>query len=267
MMISNMLKKILFALFPLALLLFAACSGSKKTATPAAATTLRSPEIILNKWRKNDADALKNYSARAKIYTESQGQGFEVNANIVWWRDSVIWINIKKFGFEAARVLITPDSVYMLNRLEKTVLVQSLPDLQRKYQLPAGFDMLQQTLTGQLWMPAPLDLNSDLDQDMHRLSGRQGNTQLAYWIEEGSFLGRREQFMREADGLKIQFSDFKKNAAGALFPYLCETEGFSNAGDAFKMSVQMNELEVNTNPGFRFEIPAHYTRETTLGGK
>ena len=260
-----MLKKLLIALLPLALL--AACTGNKKVAEAATATTTRPTETILNKWRKNDADGLKNYSARAKVYMESDGQGMEVSANIVWWRDSAIWINIKKFGFEAARVLITPDSIYMLNRLEKTVLVQSLPDLQRQYNLPAGFEMLQQTLTGQLWMPQPLDLNSDLDEGMHRLSGRQGTTQLAYWIEEGSFLGRREQFMRETEGMKVLFSDFKKTNTGAVFPYLCETEGFSDAGNTFKMSIQMNELEVNTNPAYRFEIPAHYTRESRAGGK
>lgn len=39
-------------------------------------------------------------------------------------RDSIIWVSATLMGMEAVRVLVTTDSVFMINRLEKTYLAE-----------------------------------------------------------------------------------------------------------------------------------------------
>jgi len=64
-------------------------------------------------------------------------------------RDSAIWISISPaLGIEAARILITTDSVKMLNRLETTYFERDLKYISNALNTYFDFDMLQSLLIG-----------------------------------------------------------------------------------------------------------------------
>ena len=44
------------------------------------------------------------------VGVEQDGSTVSATANLIWLRDSVVWINVKKFGIEGARALLTPDA-------------------------------------------------------------------------------------------------------------------------------------------------------------
>lgn len=92
----------------------------------------------------------ETFSAKVKVdYTDSRDKVLEFNAFIRIRRDSAIWASIvAALGVEAFRVLITPDSVRIMDKLEKTVRYAAAAELQQITQLPFDFHALQELVVG-----------------------------------------------------------------------------------------------------------------------
>jgi hypothetical protein len=226
------------------------------------ATEVRPADFLTEQLKSRDVSGIKTLSARAEIFAEGGGQSIAANANIIWIRDSVLWLNVKKLGVEAARALVTEDSVYLINRLDKTYSVKGLESLQRQYSLPEGFPLLQSVVLASAWFFPDISLQSDIKEDMHRLSGSNGLSGADYRLEEGSFVLRSESFVQQRDArvVTLGFDDYKKLPGAGIFPYLRSIEAYSQETGALRLELELSDVEVNVPKNYRFEIPDHYER-------
>lgn len=231
-------------------------------ATPRVATQVRPAPFLVEKLRSHDLGDVKTLSASARIFYEGNGQSISANANLVWVRDSVLWLNVKKLGIEAIRALVTPDSVWVINRLDKTYAAHSIESLQRQYGLPGGFAAVQHTLLGSAWLLPGLDLRADLADGQHRLSGADGIFGAEYYLDEGAFRLRRESFFqkKEARNAVFTFEDYKKLPHAGHFPYLRRVEAAAPESGNTRLEIELSNVEINVPKTWRFEIPAHYER-------
>ncbi|HEY4208314.1 MAG TPA: DUF4292 domain-containing protein [Puia sp.] len=92
----------------------------------------------------------ETFSARMKVHYEGgDGKDYEFNAFIHIKRDSMIWVSINAgLGIEAFRLLITPDSVKILDKLKKIARLRSVSFLQEEIHLPVDFKTIQDLLLG-----------------------------------------------------------------------------------------------------------------------
>lgn len=93
----------------------------------------------------------KTFSAKIKVqYQDSRGKNQDVTANVRIIKDSAIWISLTAslLSIEAYRVLITKDSVILLNKLDKEVQYRSLDYLQEVTEIPFDYKTLQDLLVG-----------------------------------------------------------------------------------------------------------------------
>jgi hypothetical protein len=90
------------------------------------------------------------FSSKIRVdYKDSKGRSIDFNVFVRMRKDSVIWASIiGALGVEGFRVLIDPDSVVILDKLEKTVQRMSVSGLQELTQLPFDFKTLQELLVG-----------------------------------------------------------------------------------------------------------------------
>ncbi len=226
------------------------------------ATTVRASSFLQKKLGNHEHRNLQFMTAQAKVFMQGNGQSIAATANIIWMRDSVLWLNVKKFGLEAARILVTQDSVFILNRLEKTYSARGLESLQRQYSLPAGFDLVQSLLLASPWFFPDIQLESDIKDGLHRLSGSNGRFAADYRIEDGAFRLRQEIFLqpRDARTMSAAFENYKKTELAGWFPYLRTLEASSLETGDMRLSIELNDVEFNVPKSFRFEIPKHYER-------
>ena len=98
------------------------------------------------------------FSAKIKVdYRGSDGKSYDFNAFLRMKKDSVIWVSINAaLGIEAFRILITPDSVKVLNKLDRVAQLRSMDYLKEVTQLPFDFYSLQELIIGN---PVYLDSN------------------------------------------------------------------------------------------------------------
>ena len=99
------------------------------------------------------------FSSKIRVdYKDSKGRAIDFNVFVRMRKDSVIWASIiGALGVEGFRVMIRPDSVVILDKLEKTVQYMSVAGLQELTQLPFDFKTLQELLVGN-----PVYLEGDL---------------------------------------------------------------------------------------------------------
>ncbi len=93
----------------------------------------------------------KTFSAKIRLeIDDSKGKKPDLLANIRMIKDSAIWISISAsiLNIEVFRVLITKDSVILLNKQEKEVQYRSINYLQEITEIPFDFKTLQNLLLG-----------------------------------------------------------------------------------------------------------------------
>lgn len=109
------------------------------------------------KFMQNVSDAVEKnridfetFSAKIKVDFEGgDGKKNDFNAFVRLRKDSVLWVSINALlGIEAFRVLITPDSVKVINKLDKVVQLRSMAYLKEITKLPFTFKELQDLIVG-----------------------------------------------------------------------------------------------------------------------
>jgi hypothetical protein len=79
--------------------------------------------------------------------TANETKSFGVRARLK--QDSIIWLSITPaMGIEVVRLVITPDSILMVNRLDQKYFAGSADKANQLLKLDVSFDVLQSVLTG-----------------------------------------------------------------------------------------------------------------------
>ena len=112
------------------LLATASCSTHKKTVVPT--------QPVPFEWM----------TAKVAIDVEGNGKAFEnLSGQVRMRRDSLTWLSVTAtMGVEALRVKISTDSVWMVNRMDKTYLAEPIDTLATQLGLPLSLPWIQTLL-------------------------------------------------------------------------------------------------------------------------
>ncbi|MDR1846884.1 MAG: DUF4292 domain-containing protein [Bacteroidales bacterium] len=61
-------------------------------------------------------------------------------------KDSVLWVSVTGFGFEVARLLMTQDSVFAVNKVEKEAVIGDYTAFERHFGMSLTFSIVQKVL-------------------------------------------------------------------------------------------------------------------------
>ncbi|MEZ4888950.1 MAG: DUF4292 domain-containing protein [Chitinophagales bacterium] len=129
------------------LLVFNACGTSKRT--EGSTLKKKSLKFVENQLERNlfDADWLR---MKAKITANDGKQKQSFNADVRLRKDSVLWMSISPtiLKIEVARVLISRDSVQVIDRIHKQYYATNVDFLETLTNYPLNFEMLQNILFG-----------------------------------------------------------------------------------------------------------------------
>ena len=112
--------------------------------------SLKNIDNIMDNVRKHHID-FNTFSAKIKVqYEDNKGKQPDINAFVRMKKDSLIWISINAtfLNIEAFRVLISRDSIWILNKLNKQVEYHSLSYLDDVAKIPLDFKTLQDIILG-----------------------------------------------------------------------------------------------------------------------
>ncbi|MEM6841947.1 MAG: DUF4292 domain-containing protein [Bacteroidota bacterium] len=159
-------------------------------------------------------------TASSKIKFRGEGQNVSATANIRVRKDSLIWISVTPgFGIEAARAIISQDSLSLINRLDKEYRSYDFQELSKKYNFTINYDLLQAVLLGD--MPRSIDNNDQVRQVTNHFIVRQkeGSITIENFIDRQLMKVERvamveqkknESVRKGKNTLNLQYSDFKQ---------------------------------------------------------
>ncbi len=128
----------------------------KEVTQPAAIDSATIIQNIVNRLEKQRIH-FKTFSAKVKMdYDGSEGNG-QATVYLRMQKDSLIWLSLTgALGIEGFRVMITPDSVKIMNKLQKIIQYRPINYLKELTEVPVDFANLQDILIGN---PVYLDSN------------------------------------------------------------------------------------------------------------
>lgn len=230
----------------------------------AKADSVRFIQEIYSSIEKNRID-FSTFSAKVKVdFTGSDGKKPDFTANIRIKKDSIIWVNVTALlGIEVFRLIVTPDSVKLLNKMDRKVELRSVSYLQDLAKIPFTFKELQALLIGN---PVFLDSNNIVsyrkdDKTISLLSISDVFKHLLTVSTDDYRLLHSK--LDDADQLRnrtcnITYGNYE-NKNGLLFP----TSRSITVVEKTKLDIglQFKQVDFNLDLTFPFNIPRNYKRQ------
>jgi len=205
----------------LALLLVAGCgttgpAGDIRTEMPDAFPNHTSAQI--QEQLPSVADSLTSIRIRSGMTLRSPEQSGSFSAEVRYRRADSLFMTISPgFGIEAARMLVTADSFYLYNRIERSLTLGTLREADRVMPLPMDSAEVLPNLLGFLrpdpgitWEPTPSG-------DLYRLTSPDGRER--YFVDPTLWRVVRYE-LRDSDGAIVEdrtFSEFDR-VGGVVIP-------------------------------------------------
>lgn len=90
-------------------------------------------------------------NTKTRIQFKDTDRNVSTSANIRIKKDSIIWMSLTPFlGIEVARVMITQDSMVLMNRLSREYIVYDFEGLSEKFQFDISYDLIQSLILGNM---------------------------------------------------------------------------------------------------------------------
>ncbi len=253
--------KIQSLFFFLAILTFtASCGLFNRTTGNATLPRKRSAQYLLKRMQKQ-APRVEWLDAKIKLDVESPDQRIKLTSHLRLRRDSLIWMNFKKFGIEAARLLITPDSAFFINRLDRTYFAERLSDLAKAYDIPADFGQLQALLLG---YPAVEAAQTEvlLDPGAYLLVNNTREVTDTLRLDAQTFLPESWHLRHADTGLQAEmtFENYQKLDSKHFFSYFRALKTMSKSGEGVHLVLEFSKLRLNEPVNMPFQIPGRYDR-------
>jgi len=149
---------------------------------------------------KSAQTAFNTFSGKARTKLTISGETNDVTLNIRILHDKKIWVSITAIaGIEAARVVITPDSIMLINRLQDLYIRQPFGYINKYAGDQVNYQMIESMLIGNA-IPQALTESSDIKPDGMNtvLSGNLG--ELSYKLILGADNKLNQFFLANSDG-------------------------------------------------------------------
>ncbi len=229
---------------------------------PTHADTVRMVTNLISSVQKNRIE-FTTFSAKIKVdYFNSKGRQPDFVANVRMQKDSIIWLSLgNELGIEGFRVLITPDSIKVLDKLANTYQVRPLSHIQELSQIPFAFADLQNLLLGN-----PVFFNRDSITSY--TNNDRGYTLLSVDALFKNLISINNNFLIEKSKLDdndpslnrtcdLIYTEYETKAG---FPFSAYREIFISQQNKLDVQLKFKDYKFNEVLSFPFSIPKKFKR-------
>lgn len=263
-------KNAIYAFYLLAAaLLVVSCKSSRMAGLKGHTEQISNAQLF----QSVDAAQLKFHSFSGKFSCELESKEFSqsLKGSIRIVHDSAIWISITPgLGIEAARLLMTPDSVFLINRLKSSYFKGKFTQLKQLLHIEVDYSTLEAILTNKAFViPANNELLNDfrgfelirkaqfyqLDRNSSKELAGAADTKFSYDAAYRLFESRAKLEQKKMF-LEAFYSEFAP-IDGKQYPMLSLIK-LGSTGKSFNLRMQYTKVETDQVLEFPFRIPESY---------
>lgn len=255
-------KRILPLLLVTALVLIPACSPTKKLFKKT--DPYQRIQLILDQHKSFD-----RLESKVNINFKTSQSSNSLAAQVRIQKDSCLWISLQPFlGIEVGRLLLTTDSVFVMNRLQKSYALAALSEQnigndQAVYALRA----LTSVLSNQFFVPGNKKISAkdfdlqEIDKELVMSSSYKGDKAIFYINTEGEYHHARLESSLLNFPLIVDYSLFQSTTFGS-FPSRVVLS-FQEGNEETELRLDYLRPAYNTMLSFDFPLPGNY-KQTSL---
>lgn len=200
------------------------------------------------------------FSGKAHVSYDGGGNSQEFDVNIRIEKDRRIWVSITALlGLEAARVLVTPDSIFAIDRIHRDAYVMPLLQASQLLPVPADFQLMQALILGDV-LPAKADFTAagpgNADSIVLSGTGLPGVQNLFVSKKDSQLL--RQTLTQNINSISI-VNGRMELIEGRKFSLIRQIQAF-NAGVNHLILMEFNDVHFNQELDMNFSIPSKYQR-------
>ena len=262
--LSALRKKLLISIYmnriiPLFLIPFLFFVSCKSLKTPATTIKSKKPGFLNAKIKENEIQ-FETLSAKAKIVVRDKTSHNSFHTHCRIKKDSLIWISVSPaLGIEVGRMIITPDSVKLFDRVHRKYVVTDLSFIRNKYDLPVEFDVIQKLMIGNIFNYDEERAEAQIDSNLYQLKSDNGNELVTIWLNPEEFsINMMDILDKDGDQrIFVKFDDYKR-IESKLFSYRREIK--FNSEEAVTARIQYTHVKFDEKLSYPFSIPAKYEK-------
>ncbi len=216
-------------------------------------------------------------SYSAQITLGMDGSENSVNGTFRIKKDSLIWISARKFGFEIGRLMVSQDSVWLLNRISNQYFVGDYLFFSRQFNLDIDYNMIEALLLGNPlanWSEEPLQtdctrpeqclliypqryrVNQGMDGRMRPEGSTVTRQEVVVSRETGRILSNRIEVTDTRRRITATYDQFLA-VGGMLLPQSAYVV-VNDQGAETAVLIQADSFKTDEAPAFPFNIPRSY---------
>lgn len=207
----------------------------------------------------------QHLSAKTKVDFESEEHSISGVANLRIEKDSIIWISFSPgLGIEAVRVLITRDTIAILDKINKTYTEMNFRDLSEKFDFDLSFDLVQSVILGNLLYP--YDREKVLKTNNYFTYNRHHGI---FYFE--NFIGTRTMKLEKVqvqdtvsgNSISVNYGEFQL-VEGQVFPFeiFARLRYSDDNKESTNIEIEFKQAEIEKKPlKFPFHVSQKYERK------
>lgn len=208
----------------------------------------------------------KYLTSKAKVEYADREKSLGANAVIKMAKDSAIWVSLNAiFGIEAVRCLITRDSVFYMNKLDKSYERYDFASLSKKINFDVNYQLLENLLLGNLIYPQSLQDTVTREQECDVLRQKKKNVTVSTYA--GTLKKVSKTVLLQGDtgnSLAAEYDDFV-SFSDTLFPMhtvLSLLYRGKNKDITTLLRIEHKKTELlDKAPSFPFKVPDRYEKK------
>ncbi len=218
-------------------------------------------KVLMPLW--NYETEFNTFSGKAKIDFEGNGQKQDLIAHIRVRKDSLIWASVSAMGgvIQVARVLITPDTIKMVNYLDRKAIVLPMSDAQKLLPAKADFTTLQHLILGTvLRKQGTVSAAYTNEQNMVLVVEDSNAIQQAnYSLTDSTFTMLQMQSPNENGPVGVVLMSDYQMVDNRKFATKRKIQ-IQNTNNQFFLGLDFNNVDFDKVLEFPFSIPKNYKR-------
>jgi hypothetical protein len=200
------------------------------------------------------------FNGKAKVNYEAKGDKKDFAATIRIQKDKKIWISITALGmFEAVRVLITPDTITVLNRIAREAQIVPFSEAGKLLPIHVDFQSLQSLLIGDVLKTGATPTSAvDTANELRLGIISPDFTQDVIYTKADTLL--RSQLLSSGNSTMVAlYSDYEV-ISGHRFPK-SRVMDMTDKGEPNHIDMEFNKVSFDEEVNMDFSIPSKYTRK------
>lgn len=219
---------------------------------------------IIEKMHANHI-TFQTFSAELKMdYEDDKGKKMNnLSVNIRMQYDSAIWIRVSQLNIEGARILITKDSIKVVNRLENTVTLRSAAEGKELMKMDMDFTMLQDMIIGNPVFLSDSINNIIITPSVISFAAIQQNITTLFNVFADDYVLQECKMTQQVNADQTRIAELKygdrRNVDNHKFAF--QRSIYVEDKNVVKVALDFKKAEFNKPQTFPFPIPARFKHE------